>query len=355
MRCSILGAGAIGKAVAGYVLSKAGGEVAFLDVYEPVIVDLNLRNSYLLYDGKETPEAVENVRGYVIGTPQANNVLSQSQILVTAVGPKGFQTTVATIAQAVRKRTEKAIILFFENDPSSLQSFVDQLGGQLPENVFAFKASIERMSNVRETKGRYDVYCEPFLPVILDSKAGNVHPMFLQRNLFQLVDDVSRYYARKLFTNNLGHAVIGFWGLSFGCKNTKEALSIPEVRARVYTALKESAAMMVKEYGFSQQEMDAHINDLITRRYCFTHMDDPLERLTRDPVRKIGYDERLVGAARRCLQHGIAPTAIIETICIVFCELTKGGRYGDKQQALKTLCGLTPQDHLGQELLKKIC
>jgi mannitol-1-phosphate 5-dehydrogenase len=40
---------------------------------------------------------------------------------------------------------------------------------------------------------------------------------------------------------------------------------------------------------------------------CSPHLADPVERILRDPLRKLGWDDRLMGALRLCIEQG-APT-----------------------------------------------
>lgn len=71
----------------------------------------------------------------------------------------------------------------------------------------------------------YDIVAEKFIPVIanrsdLENSSISRYPQY-----FMLVRDVEAYYYRKLFTNNLGHAVISYIGIKKGYKTTCEAMN----------------------------------------------------------------------------------------------------------------------------------
>lgn len=352
MRCAIIGAGAIGKAVAGYAFCGVGGEVAFVDSFAPVIEDMNRRGGYRIWQGGARAQEVSGVTACLAGTPQADLALKRADCVVTAVGPGAFAAVAKSLAAAFAKRTAPLSIFLFENDAGCEARLANAFGGALPPALRAYKASIERMSRGWEKDGAFDVCSEPYLPVILERGALADNPFLADERFFALVDDVSRYYARKLFTNNLGHAVLGFWGLRAGCTTLAEAANEPRTYARAREALAESAAMMAREYGFAAEEMRSHVADLLDRRYRVPGMDDPLERLVRDPKRKLGYDERLVGAARRCLKNGIAPKAIVETIALALEPEIKSS--GSAEAALRTVCALSPGEPLWQALLDTI-
>jgi mannitol-1-phosphate 5-dehydrogenase len=57
------------------------------------------------------------------------------------------------------------------------------------------------------------------------------------------------------------------------------------------------------------QEMGAHIQDLLAR-FANRALADPVDRLARDPLRKLRPDDRLVGAARLAEKHGIEPMGL---------------------------------------------
>ena len=40
------------------------------------------------------------------------------------------------------------------------------------------------------------------------------------------------------------------------------------------------------------------------------YLSDPVERVTRDPVRKLGWDDRIVGAMRLAVKAGVVPVQL---------------------------------------------
>jgi mannitol-1-phosphate 5-dehydrogenase len=50
---------------------------------------------------------------------------------------------------------------------------------------------------------------------------------------------------------------------------------------------------------------------VMLRRFSDSRMHDPCTRICREPLRKLGHDERFVAPALTALKHGISPDAIL--------------------------------------------
>lgn len=110
----------------------------------------------------------------------------------------------------------------------------------------------------------------------------------------------------------MGHAVLGYLGLMDNDCEKNTVASISRHRDFLCDCLNESGEMLIKEYGFPREEVEAHLKSLLVR---YEGMKDDLYRLTRDPVRKLGNNERIIGVIRKCLKHGIK--------CESLCKLVK--------------------------------
>ena len=342
MNCVIFGAGAIGKAVAGYVFNRLGASISFIDASMDVVRDITKRHGYRIYSEHNSVENITGVSAFMSGSDAANCALLNADCIVTAVGSNAIKYVAKDIALA-RKRQNQTGIFLFENDVEAKNTIAATLAenGLPAGNIY--KASIERMSRSISYDGVFDVFSEKFIPVILENNVLHTYPSLDEPQLFRFVDSLERFYARKLYTNNMGHAVAGFWGTEQGCTTLYEAMHNPIVSNKVASALSETAQMMVSEYGFSFAEMDTHVADLINHRYCIEGMDDPLERLIRDPKRKLGNDERLVGAANLCLKNGISPDTIVETIALALHKIKDDM---SEQELICKTCGLKRDDKL---------
>ena len=60
--------------------------------------------------------------------------------------------------------------------------------------------------------------------------------------LFMPVGDLKAYYYRKLYTNNTGHAVLGYHGYQCGYSTLIQAIGDDAIRRELDNALNETAA-----------------------------------------------------------------------------------------------------------------
>jgi mannitol-1-phosphate 5-dehydrogenase len=91
-----------------------------------------------------------------------------------------------------------------------------------------------------------------------------------------------------------------------------EAREEPALLALARAAfVEESGRALCRKYAgldalFTEAGYAAYVDDLL-ERMLNPHLRDAVERVTRDPRRKLGWQDRLVGTMRLALAHGIAP------------------------------------------------
>ena len=90
----LFGAGKIGRSFIGQLFSRGGYEVVFIDVFKPVIDELNIRHSYrvVVKDANESVILVNNVRGVFGGDEdQVIREIATSRIVAVSVGLHGLK------------------------------------------------------------------------------------------------------------------------------------------------------------------------------------------------------------------------------------------------------------------------
>ena len=125
-------------------------------------------------------------------------------------------------------------------------------------------------------------------------------------------DDLTPFEETKLFGHNAAHALLGYSlevaGREWMCDAREHPALFQAARAAF---LEESGAALIRRYGgrdplFTADGFAAYVEDLMTRMTNpFLH--DSVARITRDPLRKLGWDDRLIGAMRMALREGIQP------------------------------------------------
>ena len=205
----------------------------------------------------------------------------------------------------------------FENDNAAVSLLKDavlEAFGFWPKWFHVSKCSIERMAKVIDTDEYGTIaIAETFFPIIADRKSMEGSGIADCRDVIELVDDVDKYYYRKLLTNNLGHAVLGYLGYQKGYRNTLEAMNDFEIYRLLRGALSESGKAICYKWDFSNDHIQQHV-DILMLRYANPGLVDDLGRLARDPIRKLSPDERILLPINLCYQFKIIPRNLLEVL-----------------------------------------
>ena len=120
----------------------------------------------------------------------------------------------------------------------------------------------------------------------------------------------------KLYGHNAAHTMLGFLAAFCGAGLLSEMRGRPEWLALVRKAfLEESGTALIACYGhlgdplFTREGFRVYVDDLL-ERMTNPHLADTVARATRDPLRKLGRADRLFGAMRLCLAHGVEPACL---------------------------------------------
>ena len=330
------GAGNIGRGFIGQILSMSGYKIGFIDVNEAIISRLNADRKYNIYltDGDEYKTfTVENVYG-INGknTKQIAEEISTADIMATAVGVNVLKFIAEPIAMGIRARMKKAVsaplnIIICENMIGAdeylselIKGYLDDSGkAYFDEKIGIVEPSIGRIvpatpKHILE-KDPLAICVEPYLELPVD-KAG------FKGELPELVSMIpftpfDFYIRRKLFMQNMSHAVIAYLGALKGYEYIWEANGDPDIRSTECNALAEIGLAMSKEYGVPYSELESFSDNLIPR-YDNKLLGDTITRVGRDTKRKLSENDRIVGAIRLCLKHGILPESIIRGMAAGF-------------------------------------
>ena len=110
----IFGAGNIGRSLVGYLFSRAGYEVVFIDIDDRLVKALNEKRKYRIEIRGDNPETiwVENVSAiHGRDVEKIAEEIASADILATAVGANNLKHIYGNIAKGLIKR------LKMEKDP----------------------------------------------------------------------------------------------------------------------------------------------------------------------------------------------------------------------------------------------
>jgi mannitol-1-phosphate 5-dehydrogenase len=122
-----------------------------------------------------------------------------------------------------------------------------------------------------------------------------------------------KQWIAKLYLHNTPHCIAAYHGWLKGYTYMSECMDDPKIKAEVEGVLNECIQMVTHQYGLNRKFAEFYAEKEI-RRFSNVFLHDPITRVAREPLRKLGEGERLVGAARLCIQSNIVPEHIIRGI-----------------------------------------
>ncbi len=324
MQSIIFGAGSVGRGFIGQLFSESGYDVTFVDVDCGLVDTLNARCSYTL----ETVSGADR-EAFTIGPVRAIHAANQDVVTdavaraalgATAVGAGALPDVAAAFAAGIVRRAETRPgplnIIVCENLKGAAAHLRSLVRDQLPANLHAYLAEtvgfvdtvIGRMAPVPTPAMRAAdpslIRVEPYKKLPVDQTAF-VGPI---PEIVAMTPEASfpLFTARKLYIHTCGHALLAYAGYLRGHTYGYEALVDPVVRALLDNGLRESVAGIAARFDCDPAWLQEHVDDLMAR-FGNSALGDTILRLGRDPVRKLGATDRLVGAAKLARDAGLDP------------------------------------------------
>jgi mannitol-1-phosphate 5-dehydrogenase len=367
------GAGNIGRGFVGLILHRAGFQVVFADVVGELIDALNATPSYRVKEvGLESGEEV--VDGYRAINSRADEpavvaAIAAADIVTTAVGPTVLRFVAPVIAAGLRERaggTAPLAVMACENAINATDVLAGHIRAAVPEAewpavaaraVFA-NTAVDRIVPAQAPDAGLDVTVETYFEWAIERPPfGGGEPSIPDATW---VDDLAPYIERKLFTVNTGHATTAYHGFARGIRKLSDALADDAVRTAVEGVLGETRRLLVAKHDFTDDAQQAYV-DKILQRFANPFLPDTVDRVGRQPLRKLSRNERLIGPAAGLAERGVRPQHLLATVdAALSFDVPDDPESVELQQLLRTLSaaeaaeritGLTPADPLYADVL----
>lgn len=330
MKALHFGAGNIGRGFIGKLLADSGVEVIFADVNDNIIDQLKAQRSYhvkIVGDSINTLENVTNVTG--VNSKDENVVIDlfkNVDLVTTAVGPNVLKIIARTIAKGLIARFAAG-----NNMPLNIIACENMVRGTtfLKEQVFTHLTP-EQQAEAEKLVGFVDSAVDRIVPPV---QADESDPLLVTVEEFSewIVDETQfkgqipaidgmektnnlmAFVERKLFTLNTGHATTSYFGKLKGYRFVKESIEDEGIKADVKATMQESGAVLIKRYGFDPQAHAAYIEKIL-KRFANPFLVDDVDRVGREPLRKLSYNDRLIKPLRGTLEYGLPNQHLINAI-----------------------------------------
>ena len=318
----IFSGGKIARGFLAHLLALSGYRLTFVEKDAGLVRLLRERGRYRVHI-MGAPERSIEISGFNVLAAQDEAAVAAAVaaagVIFISIGGPNLPQVAPLLAAGLRKRRAGVNILLAENyfQPARwLRGMIAERLSADEQEWFAREVGIVETLVLRSTiepteeLKAEDPLCLKAqdmweLPADKDAFVGGIPPIegLAPKENFQ------GGLVRKLFTYNAINAVIAYHGRLKGYELLADAANDPELAELARAAGRESSAALCARYGFDPGEQRQFAESAIAK-YQKREIVDPIERNTRDPLRKLSRHDRLIGPACLALQEGIRPEAL---------------------------------------------
>jgi mannitol-1-phosphate 5-dehydrogenase len=331
--------GAFGRLVVGEVLpdvvaavrAKQGWyslNIAHLDRVEiSTVGPIDIRDPAVPSDAQRLAEAVAEAEEISTAVPSVRNYVSP--------GPGSIHRI---LAEGLRRKVERggprAVVYAAENHNEAAEVLEAAVRDEIPAaersavraQVRFLNTVIGKMSGV--VSDAAEIHSRSLAPITPEAKRAFLVEEFnrilvsktcseaarFTRGLavFKEKEDLLPFEEAKLYGHNATHALAAYLGSLRGVERIADLRRFPALIAFIRAAfLEESGEALIRKHAgkdtlFTPGGFREFADDLL-ERMTNPYLQDTVERVGRDPDRKLGWDDRLIGTMRVALQQKVAP------------------------------------------------
>lgn len=365
MSCVIFGAGKIARGFIGHLLYLSKIDFSFVEKFDELVKQLNERGGYTV-NVLGAPEKNAFVTGYkAYGFSEENEIaeaIAKADCVFDAVGGKNLQGIVPFLVKGIELRAKinplPLNIVTCEN-----WKLPDEI---LKEGVYAaispdalefckqnvgFSEAVILRSGIESTpdllaKDPLTVNVQDYWHLPVDATKLK-RPMPEGMMCVEPKDDFGSFLERKFYTYNVANGATSFVGALLGYKYIADAAYDERIEKLLDGIYKETSLALSRKHNFPYDEQWAFTRTSL-KKLQDRNIVDYIERNARDPMRKLGHDDRLVGPAVMCLEQGVKPENVSIAIA---CALFYDEPSDPSAQTLKQIRETKGTD----EILKEVC
>ncbi|GHZ87253.1 mannitol-1-phosphate 5-dehydrogenase [Vibrio cholerae] len=322
------GAGNIGRGFIGKLLADADIAVTFADVNEPLVDQLSHQQEYKVkVVGSECKmETVSHVTAVNSASEALIERIIKTDLVTTAVGPTVLDIIAKTIAKGLSARFAAG-----NTQPLNIIACENMVRGttHLKQQVYQFLTT-EEQQQADVLVGFVDSAVDRIVPPL---QAANDDPLEVTVESFsewivdeqqfkgeipqiegmEKTDNLMAFVERKLFTLNTGHCVTAYLGCLKGHRTIREAIEDPCIHAQVKQAMQESGEVLIRRYGFDRALHSAYIEKILSR-FANPYLVDEVDRVGRQPLRKLSANDRLIKPLLGTIEYGLPNGMLLKGI-----------------------------------------
>ena len=323
------GAGKIGRGFIAELLHDSGFEIVFGDVVDELVDIVNKNHKYPLFliDHNYEEKIIDHVIAYssIKEPDKLIDAMCEAEIITTSVMATNLSKVAPIITMGLKKRLEKgkgkAIVMACENaimGTDILKRAMIETKILTEEQIDAIgvfpNTAVDRMVFSGVHNGKEGIEIGDAFELVIE-KNKLIDPNYKPIIGAEYVDDIMMYLQRKIYIINCGHAIAGYYGQVLkGYDIVQDSLRDSDLLPQIRAAMLESASALEKKYGFTHESLVEYMETMMVKRFTTPGVVDPISRVSREPIRKIAPNDRIMGPANNCEEYGLDNTFLLKGV-----------------------------------------
>lgn len=325
MKALHFGAGNIGRGFIGKLLRESNIEVIFVDVNQPLLDTINQRREYPVHivGANTKTDIVTQVSAINSTSQELIEMIGKVDLITTAVGPTVLDIIAKPLAQGLAERliknTAPINIIACENMVKGTSHLKKEIFKYLPNEIQStaekqvgfVDSAVDRIVPPADSADPLEVIVEEFSEWIVDQTQfkGSIPDI----KAMELTDNLIAFVERKLFTLNTGHAATAYLGALNGHQTILEAIHDHDIKTYVKQTMQESGEVLILRYGFDRSVHQSYIEKILNR-FANPYLNDNINRVGRQPLRKLSSSDRLIKPLLGTIEYNIDSDHLIGVI-----------------------------------------
>jgi mannitol-1-phosphate 5-dehydrogenase len=328
----IFGAGMTGRGHIAQLAFESGWDLTFIDKDLALVDLLKQHGKYVVHLISDNPRDV-NISGFKVFHSEDRSAIesiASADMIITSVLPNNLADVAPLLAEGLLARLKKndkpinVIAAENMNDGSSMlwkftSEYLSTDEQEQYGKAFGFPNSMVARVVPKTTDPLY-IVAEDYNEWTADinHRVGES----LNINGLEWVSNQEARLKRKLYIHNTGHAVCAYLGVIKGYKYIHESAQDEWVLSWVKQAIAESGRAVGREFGFDDSIIETYAQSL-TDRLPKDALPDTIDRVVREPIRKLGLTDRFIGPITLCEKYGLPKDGLCLGIAAVLASNIK--------------------------------
>lgn len=347
----IVGAGKTGRGFLARLVSEEKREIIFIDKNEELVNQLNAAKNYQIhfFGEKREPFKVSGYKAYTWeGVAEAE---IDAELILVSVGGQNLKDVGVQLSSRFTKEAVCPIITCENASNPSVTLREAMKNESLPiSEATVFCTTIEGEG--------MDIHSEnyPYLQCNADLLKGYV-PKIAS---IKAISNFSNFLTRKLYTYNAASCVIAYLGWKKGYENYADAANDEEILVLLDQNYAVTNEVLCEEFGYEKADQE-EFAALSKAKFCDRTIVDTVARNARDPQRKLGAYERIIGPIRLMHRYGKDASVLEKTAAAAIQYENEKETAWEKikqekspEEILTDICGLEKESAIFKNIIKYV-